>query len=115
MTALYRVDFTAANNADLRQGFALTDTAGTAIDLTGASLAVAFEREPNTPVLQATLANGRIVMTNAAQGRFELAIPAAVLAILSPALYQHDLLLTRAGRIDRLWSGTLRLDDGVTS
>jgi hypothetical protein len=114
MTALYRVDFTAANNADLRQGFAIADTDGTAVDLSGASLTLAFEREPNTPVLQASTVNGRIVITAATLGRFDLAIPAAALAGLPPALYQHDLLLTRAGRIDRLWSGTLRLDDGVT-
>jgi hypothetical protein len=114
MTALYRVDFTAADNADLRQGFALADTAGVPINLTGATLALAFEHEPNTPLLQATIANGRIVVTDAPQGRFELTIAAAALAALPPALYQHDLLLTRAGRIDRLWTGTLRLDDGVT-
>ncbi len=114
MTALYRVDFTTSTNADLRQGFALTDTSGTAIDLTGATLALAFEREPNTPVLLATTANGRIVVTDAALGRFELIVPAAAVGVLQPGLYQHDLLLTRAGRIDRLWTGTLRLDDGVT-
>ena len=114
MTALYRVDFSASTNADLRQGFALTDTAGAAVDLTGATLALAFEHEPNAPILHATAANGRLVVTDAAQGRFELVIAAADLAVLQPALYQHDLLLTRAGRIDRLWTGTLRLDDGVT-
>jgi hypothetical protein len=114
MTALYRVDFSAATNADLRQSFALTDTSGTAIDLTGVTLALAFEREPNAPVLHATIANGRIVITNAAQGRFDLAVPAAALAPLTPAHYQHDLLLIRAGRVDRLWTGTLRLDDGIT-
>lgn len=115
MTALYRVDFTASTNADLRQAFALADTAGAAIDLTGATLALAFEREPNTPVLQASIANGRILVTNAAQGCFELAIPAGLLGALAPGLYDHDLLVSRAGRIDRIWVGTLRLTDGIAA
>lgn len=114
MTALYRVDMTAATNADLRQEFVLADAAGTAVDLTGAALALAAEQNLGMPVLAASTADGRIVITSAVDGRFDLAIPAAALAPLAPGLYQHDLLLTRAGRIDRLWSGTLRLEHGVS-
>ena len=113
MTALYRVDLTASTNADLRQSFALADTAGVAIDLTGATLAFAAEYEPGAPVLAASTANGRIIITDAPQGRFDLAVPTAVLAPIAPGLYAHDLLLTRAGRVDRLWSGTLRIEHGV--
>ena len=114
MTALYRVDLTAATNADLRQSFALADTAGTAIDLTGVAISFAAEHEPGAAVLAASTTNGRIVVTNALLGRFDLVIPAAALAPIAPGLYQHDLLLTRTGRVDRIWSGTLRLEHGVT-
>ena len=63
----------------------------------------------------AATANGRIALSDAVAGRFELAVPAATMRTLAPGGYQHDLLLTFPdGRIHRVWTGTLTLSRGVT-
>ena len=115
MTALYRVNLQTANNEDLRQVFVLTDTSAQAIDLTGATLAMDIESFDGNDVLEATTANGRIVVVDAPAGRFELAVPAAAMRALPAGSYQHDLLLTLAGgRVHRVWAGSLTLARGVT-
>lgn len=115
MTAYYRVDIQSANNEDLRQAFVLADDSAQALDLTGAALAMDLETFEGTDVLEATTANGRIVVHGATAGQFELAVPAAAMRTLPPGSYQHDLLLTLAdGRVHRVWTGTLTLARGVT-
>lgn len=113
MAAFYRVDFQASNNEDLRQGFVLTDTAGTPLDITGAVLRMGIETTAGRDVLEASTANGRILITDAPAGRFDLAIPAALLATLHEGAYRHDLLLNNAGTVRRVWAGTLTLGQGV--
>lgn len=115
MTAYYRVNFEAANNADLRQGFKLTDDAGQALALAGATLRMELDNLDGADVIEVSTANSRIVVTNAAAGEFEIGVPAAVLQTVAPGIYRHDLLLTLAnGRIQRIWEGTLALNRGVT-
>ena len=115
MAAYYRVNFEGATNEDLRQGFKLTDTEGAPVSLSGATLRMEVDNLANDDVLEASLANGRIVVTNAAQGEFSVAVPASVMAAVAPGVYRHDLLLTRPdGSIQRIWEGTLTLNRGVT-
>jgi hypothetical protein len=120
MATFYRVNFQAAANEDLRQAFALTDSAGAPVSLTGGSLKMNFEgltpasAGPGPGGIEASTANGRIVLSNAAQGQFEIALPTAVLRAIPTGVYRHDLVLTLAGRVQRVWEGTLTLNSGVT-
>lgn len=114
MSAYYRVDFQASNNEDLRQGFVLTDSAGTPLDITGAALRFGLETSAGRDVLEASTLNGRITVSDAPAGRFDLAIPAAVMATLAEGAYRHDLLLEASGSVRRVWTGTLTLGQGVT-
>jgi hypothetical protein len=115
MSACYRVNFQAATNEDLRQAFVLQDAAGAAIDLTGASLRMALQGASGAIALEAGLADGRIAILDAANGRFEVAVLAADLQTLPPGVYRHDLLLAQAGVVRRVWSGVLTLSQGVTA
>jgi hypothetical protein len=114
MATLYRVNFQAATNEDLRQAFALTDSAGTAVNLTGASLRMALDAPDGSSPLELSTTNGRIVLADAGQGQFDLRLPTAELRTLAPGVYRHDLVLTLAGRAQRIWDGTLTLAEGVT-
>lgn len=115
MVAHYNVNFSAANNEDLRQPFRLTDEADVPSDLTGATLSMSFEDANLNDVLAASTANGRIVITAPLTGDFEVRIPAAVLAPIRSGVYAHDLVWTSAaGVVRRVWRGTLALDRGVT-
>ena len=115
MSATYRVNFQIANTEDLRQSFALTDSDAVPIDLTGAQLRMGLEIVPGQSALEASTANGRIVVAAATVGQFVLAIPAASLHPLGPGVYQHDLIVTLAsGHIHRVWTGALTLQRGVT-
>lgn len=115
MSAYYRVTFQAANNEDLRQAFVLTDEAGAAIDLDGATLRMGLQDLSGNDQLDASTSNGRIAIGDAAQGRFELAIPAAVMGTLKAGVYRHDLLLSVSGTTRRVWAGTLEVSQGVSA
>ena len=114
MSAYYRVDFQVCNNEDLRQLFELTDTAGQAIDLSGVTLRMDIAATTGSAALEASSTNGRIAIRDAAAGRFELAIPAAIVRGLQPGTYRHDLVLSHADSVRRVWSGTISLCQGVT-
>jgi hypothetical protein len=118
MATFYRVNFQTATNEDFRQAFALTDSDGNPVDLTGGSLKITFDGLANThrgtAALEASTANGRIVLANAGLGQFEINVPTAVLHTIPPGVYRHDLLLTLSGRVKRVWEGTLTLAEGVT-
>jgi hypothetical protein len=115
MSAFYRVNFELANNEDLRQAFALSDDAQVPVDLTGAGLKMQIRSLGNETVLEASNVNGRIAVLDAPNGRFDVAVPAAVMQSVAAGSYQHDLVLSdAAGRVKRIWTGTLTLSRGVT-
>ena len=115
MSRYYRIDFQFANNEDLRQTFAVSDAAATPLDLTGANLKMDIQTQAGSRVLEVSLANGRIAISNAAQGRFTLAIPAAIMRTLPAGSYRHDLLLVRGAETKRVWEGFLTINTGVTA
>ena len=116
MAATYRVDFAIANNQDLHQSFALSDTTPAAINLTGAALKMTLELISDRGTSEFSTANGRIVVSNAPAGQFEINVPAALMRTLAPGGYRHDLVVTLAsGAVHRVWSGALTLERGVTA
>lgn len=115
MATTYRVDFTLANTEDLRQGFALADQAATPIDLTGTSLLMTMRHIDSSVSSEISTANGRITLSDARSGCFELLVPAATMRTFEPGSYRHDLLMTSAdGATQRVWSGTVTLEAGVS-
>jgi hypothetical protein len=104
----------------------LTDSLGAPVNLAGAALKMRLDVVPGLASaadpasatglhsLDLSTGNGRIVLADAALGQFEIALPAAVLRTLSPGVYDHDLVLSLAGRAQRVWDGTLTLNAGVT-
>lgn len=115
MTALYTVNFTTANNADLRQSFTLNASDGNPIDLTGAVLKMDFENRATNDVLVANQSNGFLSILDEPAGQFELAVPAAILSAINPGVYKHDLIITLANNETyRVWQGALSLTHGVT-
>lgn len=114
MPTFYRVDFTMANNEDLRQAFQIKDDAGVPVDITGADLRMDIEAASGADAIEATIANGRIALADAAAGQFEIAIPAATMRTLTPGYYRHDLVMTLGGEIRRVFEGGLDLARGVT-
>lgn len=116
MTAYYRVNFELANNEDLRQTFALSDTGGTPLNLTGASFKMQIKSFAGAPVAEASSVNGRIAVLDAAAGQFEVNIPAAVMRTIAEGSYQHDLVLSGSdGSTKRIWDGVVSLSQVVTA
>lgn len=114
MTSLYRVNFELADNEDLHAVFALSDSAGAPVDLTGADLRMTIAPLDRKSTLDLSLANGRITLIDPILGQFELAAAATIMKSLSPGVYRHDLLVRLADRTQRIWEGTLVLVQGVT-
>lgn len=114
MTAPYRVNIDIATNEDLRQPFALTDSLDQPVDLSAATLEMDIDQVDGMDGLELTTANLRIVVLNATAGEFEIAVPAAEIAALTPGVYRHDLVMMRDGRTHRIFEGTLTLARGVT-
>lgn len=114
MTAFYRVDFQIANNEDLRHDFVLSDSAASPVDLTGAGFRMDVANSSGGRVLEASLDNGRILLTDAPHGRFALLVPAAVMRMLPEGAYNHDLVWTRGAETRRVWAGTMTVQRGVT-
>lgn len=113
MSALYRVDFDAADNEDFRYAFVLTTPQGAPADLTGATFKMSIARFEGPTVIELSSANGRIVPT-LAQGRIDLIVAAADLAGLAQGFHTHDLVMTQGQKVTRLWTGGLSLTHGVT-
>jgi len=115
MSAWYTVNFSLANNADWEQEFQMKDTAGAAIDLTGAAFEMDVRDRAGTEILTLTTGNARIVITNAAAGNFKLIVPASVMRTLPTGGYAHDLLRVQAGKTERIWAGTVEIFKGVSA
>jgi hypothetical protein len=113
MATHFRVHFEIATNEDLHHAFALADDTGTPVDLTAATLAMDLIGNEGT-VVSLRQANGGIVITDAAQGVFEVVVPRATLAALPPRYYRHDLTFTKGSKTHRIWEGGLALVQGLT-
>lgn len=113
MTALFRVDFEVANNEDFRYAFAITDTEGAPVDLTGAAFRMDIETRAGADVLSLTTENGRVTVDTDA-GRIDLVVAAADMAPLAANYHSHDMLMTKGGQTTRLWAGGFSILQGVT-
>lgn len=114
-SASYRVTFgSIPQNADWVTSWQIRNSSSqqTYLDLTGKTLRMRLKSLGFGPPLDV---DARIIVTDALQGRFEIRVPAAVLAGLEPGGYQHDLVLVDAdGARTLIWAGTATITPGVT-
>lgn len=82
-----------------RRAWILKDAAGQPLDLTGATPWLHLRDGAEALVLEATLGNGRLVLTPA-EGRVDLTLEAAVMW-LDPGKYPFDLQITDAAGVVR--------------
>jgi hypothetical protein len=108
----YKVDFIAAANADLREGFSLTE-GGAALDLSAATWRMQIVDAAGAVKLTLTLGAG-VTIDVGTPGYVLVTVLASQWAGIAPGTYKHDLLLMRGTKTDRVFYGTLDLRDGVT-
>jgi hypothetical protein len=99
------------------QPFTLQDASSVAIDITGWAFKADFRTdvEDETAALELTSANSGFVITDAANGRFELQLTAVQTAELAEGTYVFDVLRTDAvlGPV-WLFAGKITIKEPVT-
>lgn len=111
---LWQVDFEISSNADWEDAVPMLDADGGAVNLAGATLRMAVKDKTGVIALDLTTANGRLSFDAGAPSTLKILVLGPVITALPAGGYQHDLLLTRAGRTTRVFFGTLRILKGVT-
>jgi hypothetical protein len=102
-------------NEDWTQVFTVTDSAGAAVNLTGATLAMMVRAtEKADTVLSLTSTAGTLVVESAAAGRFRTQVPVATMLNVPPGLYVYDVRSTTGSVVKRLFGGTIDVIEGVT-
>lgn len=89
------------------------DTEWERISISGYQIRWQIRKRTGTdpPLFTGTITNGGVVVTNAAQGEFELVMSYLQTAELPKGLYQWDLLLiSPAGKRTRLLQGPVEID-----
>ena len=102
--------------ATFTQTLAWQDSAGVGYDITGKTIAMEVRTCPGADVVvEASTTDGRIVITDAANGIFVITIPANIMADVDPLAYVYDILLiTSAADRIRLVEGAFTVADRVT-
>ena len=106
-----------SNRATYHQDFQIyDDEADEGIDLAGAAIRLEI-RKPGcaAPALGASIDNGRIVVTDAAQGVFALVIDADAMRGLAPMTYECGITVAQNGATTQYLIGTLPILDGVVN
>lgn len=112
-----KLNITIEQGATFNRDFTYTDQYGTPINITGATIRMNIKEnfEDSTAILSATTgSDGRISLTNATKGKFNLKISAADTADLSfdQAYYQIEIEFTD-GQVDRILEGRTRLSKEI--
>jgi hypothetical protein len=111
------VNITVENDADFYRVFQyVMATAGTPIDITGASLEMMLRRhaEDAEALLRLGTDTGEMVLTDPVNGLFTVLIRQDVLERLGLGIYDHSNIMTLGGFKTKIWSGTLTNNAGPT-
>lgn len=116
------VTFRVRNNVDFKTPIMVlkkrvVDILGTRlepIDLTGAQLVLQARDEDQNLVLEASIANNRIIVADAAMGKIQFSVPKAVMLTVAAGCYRYDLVILSGGEASGLWYGTLEVSQGQT-
>lgn len=113
-----RYDFTgehACYRGDtLARTFTWADDAGTAISLSGYTAKMQVLDAGDSVVLEASTANSRLTVTNAAGGVLTLLVAASVIADLTPGKYTYDLQITSSTAVLTLIRGAFHVIKDAT-
>ena len=114
-----KLNITIEQGATFNRDFTYTDQYGTAIDITGAIVRMKIKEnfEDSNAILSATTGDdGRVTLTNASKGKFNLNISASDTANLNfdNAYYQIEIEYTD-GQVDRILEGRARLSKEIVS
>lgn len=105
-----RYDIVIQQGADWEKSFQIFNSAGTAADLTGATV----EAEIWTEFKRAKLADFTVTWVNRAQGQFKLGLTEAVTFALPSAGY-YDIKVTDAAGFSNYWvRGQVAIETGYT-
>ncbi len=101
--------------ADFDLAFTYTDSAGTAIDITGYTfeMTVVAKKAGGTAVATWNTAGGDFSITVAASGTFALHVAAAETAALTPGTCFFELIATNGAAKDALAQGQLIIDEAA--
>jgi len=114
-----RYDFTgehACYRGDtLTRTFTWKDDAGTAISLSGYTAKMQVLDAGDSVVLEASTANSRLTVTNAAGGVLTLLVAASVTVDLVPGKYTYDVQLTNGTTILSLLRGAFHIVKDATT
>ncbi len=116
-------NFTNANNRQALEigsrflrSLTFEDSTGTGIDITGYTFQMQVrKRVGGTLVLEASTSNGRITITTALDGEFDIDIPSSVTDLLAAATYKYDLEYTIGGEVTRLMEGDIEVTSQITT
>lgn len=113
-----KADLTILQGANFALPVVYADAANAPVNLSGFTIKMQVRpTKSSTQVLvELSTANGRVVITDAAAGKFRLALTAAETAALNPSTAGvYDILLTRPdGVVTRLLEGGVTISGGVT-
>lgn len=112
MATSFVVNWTVGTNEDLRETFWWRDSAGTGINITGATMALSAVNDNGDEVMEASTTDGRITLTVPATGYFRILIPQSVIGALALGVYRYDLLMTLSGEKTRFMYGTIAVVKG---
>lgn len=112
------VNISTTSDADFERAFAYkAATSLLPIDLSGSSLHLMARSNVNSAEvsIDASTANGLIVITNAVAGKFLLMFPISILGRLPAREYVHSLIRTRIdGKKVEIWHGEIKHAIGPT-
>ncbi|TAI63876.1 hypothetical protein [Bradyrhizobium sp. Leo170] len=108
------VNISTESDADFRRVFVYQTVSGVPIDLTGSAfhMMLRARAEDATVAMELTTENGRIVVLDAVNGKFELIIEQEDLERLTAGEYDQSLIRSRDGAQSRVWRGTFTLGVG---
>lgn len=109
-------NFIAEVGATFTQTLAWQDADGVGFNITGKTIQMEVREGPGTTaVLLASTTDGRIVITDGANGIFVTTIPANIMAAVEPLSYKYDILLiTSAADRIRLIEGSFNVVPRIT-
>jgi hypothetical protein len=114
-----QIDLSGYDNEDIDRQFTLksgTADSATPYDLTSVQFEADIRDNKNALVLRLTSSggDGGIVITDAANGMFQLHIAQGAIPYQANRSMKYDLLMISSGETRRLWGGTVRISQGVT-
>ena len=102
----------AGDDQDL--AFTVKDEAGSAVDITGFTIAWRLATHVTAPMLVSKATGGGITITDAVQGEFTVALAAADTAGLAGVYYHEAELTDGGGDISTIATGHVTLHGGLT-